>query len=249
MSKLHEVLAVEGDLEGAFKSILKEAAHTFSKKAHLFTGYNRRLEMFDEEDQIFNTPEENQDITTTVKDKMEYVGEHVVRYFDAFLQKEATNQQAYADLVIDGKVIAQGLPGTFLLGLESRLIKLRETLREIPVLQYGKSWTLDENKGKNVYVCDNPDEKFKTAKTTKHTVLYPATKEHPAQIDKWDETKNIGKYILTHWSGMIPVKQKSEILARMDKLIRAVKKARQRANMTEVDKRTIGKDIMDYLKI
>ena len=50
MAKLHELLAVEGDLEGIFKSILDETKHTFSKKPGLFFGFNKKLEMFAEEE-------------------------------------------------------------------------------------------------------------------------------------------------------------------------------------------------------
>jgi hypothetical protein len=254
MGKLHELLAVEGDLEGTFKSILKETEHSFSKKPGLFFGYNKRLEMFSEaasqsQSQSLTTPEEVQQITTTVSEKMDYVSTHVTRYFDALLQKEATNQEAKADLIVDGKTIAKDLPATFLLGMESRLKKLRDVLQAIPTLPPGKRWQPDENKGKDVYICPDNEEKFKTARTVKHKVLYDATEHHPAQIERWEETENVGKYVTVHWSGMIPVSKKSDILARIDKLIQAAKKARQRANTTEVKKATIGKQIFEYLQI
>lgn len=252
MGKLHELLAVEGDLEGTFKSILKETEHAFSKKPGLFFGYNKRLEMFSEfesANQNLSTPEEHQEITTTVSDKMDYVSTHVIRYFDALLQKEATNQEAKADLIIDDKTIAKDLPATFLLGMESRLKKLRDVLQAIPTLPPGKRWLPDENKGRNIYICPDNEEKFKTARTVKHKVLYEATQHHPAQIERWEETENVGKYVTVHWSGMISVSKKSDILARIDKLIQATKKARQRANMAEVKKATIGKQIFEYLQI
>ena len=55
--------------------------------------------------------------------------------------------------------------------------------------------------------------------------------------------------ITTTWSGMISSAQKSAILGRMDKLIRATKKARQRANTQEVVKVTISKKLIDFLAI
>jgi hypothetical protein len=46
---------------------------------------------------------------------------------------------------------------------------------------------------------------------------------------------------------MITPARKSELLDRIDKLLRAVKKARQRANGTEVVKVNVGKSIMDFI--
>jgi hypothetical protein len=41
--------------------------------------------------------------------------------------------------------------------------------------------------------------------------------------------------------------RKSEVLARIDKLLNAVKKARQMANTVETQNLQVGKQIMDYI--
>ncbi|MEJ2418079.1 MAG: hypothetical protein P8Y45_14355 [Exilibacterium sp.] len=247
MGKLHELLSVEGDLEGTFKAILAETSHSFAKKPGLYFGFHKRLEMFDEG--APEPPAEVQEMTTTVMEKMRYAAGHIIRYLDAIYQKEATNQVAQADLVVDGQVIAAGLPATFLLGLEARLKKVRETVAAMPTLPFGKKWVVDTTRGEDVYRCETPDEKFKTAKTFRHKVLYEATEHHPAQIEKWEETENVGKYIVDTWSGMISSAQKSALLGRLDKLIQGAKKARQRANTEEVLKLHIGDALFKYLQI
>ena len=245
MPKLHELLAVEGDLEGAHKEILQEAQKTFKDKPAHFMGAHKTLKMFDENQPT--APDEYQEMVTTVHDKLGYIAGHAVRYLDAVLQKESTNQIARADLVVDGKVIAKDIPATFLLGLETKLKNIRETYRTVPTLPPGLKWERDETKGKHVYSMVHPEEKFKTARTFRHKVLYEATKEHPAQIEKWEETENVGKYVTQRWAGMLTSAEKSELLGRVDKLIRATKKARQQANATEVSKATIGKHIFDFI--
>lgn len=247
MAKLHELLAVEGDLEGTNKAILAETTHSFAKKPGLFFGFHKRLEMFDED--APEPPAEIQEMTSTVMEKMRYAAGHIIRYLDAILQKEATNQLAQADLVVDGEVIAKDLPATFLLGLEARLKKVREVVAAMPTLPVGKKWEIDPTRGEDVYRCVTPDEKFKTAKTFRHKVLYEATEHHPAQIEKWEETENVGKYIVDTWSGMITSAQKSTLLGRLDKLIQGAKKARQRANTQEVIKLKIGDELFKYLQI
>jgi hypothetical protein len=247
MSKLHELLAVEGDIEGEFKKIVTEAQHTFDKKPNHFFGSIRRLEMFKEEDQSKSGLEEHQEMVTTVYEKLKYTSSSIERYFDALLQKERTNQDAKADLVVNGVLLAKDVPATFLLGLESRLKIVRSVYQAIPTLPPGYKWERDEAQGKGVYRQSHPEEKFKTAKTFKHKILYEATDKHPAQIEKWEENENVGKYITEKWCGMISSAEKSVLLNRIDKLIRATKKARQRANTAAVVKLKIGDDIIKYI--
>ena len=243
-SMLHELLAVEGDLEGAHKKILAETIKTFGKAEH-FLGIHKKVVMF--VDDGIEHPEGNKAIDTTVQEKLDYMQKTEVRYFNALLQKEATNQTAKADLVVDGKVICSDLPATFLLGMETRLKHLRGAYEAIPTLSPGTVWEHDTKKGLGIFRAAHVDEKFKTETKVEPVVLYEATKEHPAQVKEMSITKNVGKHVSTHWSSMISPAEKSEKLGRIDKLIRAVKKARQKANTAEVVKRTVGAQLFDFI--
>lgn len=245
MPKLHELLAVEGDLEGIYKKIIDETINTFQKKVDRFFGAVRTLEWFEEGNPP--QPAEYQELTTTVKKKLDYQEEAIVRYIDALLQKERTNQNARADLVVNGITIAADVPATFLLGMESRLKKIRETYNAIPTLPPNIKWEKDATKGDDIYSRGHPEQQLKTEKIFKVQVLYEATKEHPAQVEKIPETKNVGVYKKEMWTGLYSPAEKSRLLGRLDELIRAVKKARQRANMTEVVNVKIGKEIFAYL--
>ena len=92
-----------------------------------------------------------------------------------------------------------------------------------------------------------PMERFITNKQVKSTVLYEATKEHPAQIDKWTEDVKVGRYLVHTNSGMITPATKAEILGRLDKLAQAAKQARMRANTAEVVQWKVGKTLMDFI--
>lgn len=245
MSKLHEVLAVEADLEGKAKVVIAEAAKVFAKSPGLFNGSVKTYKPFVEDG--IEYPSEHQSMATTVPAKLEYVGESIAAWFDVLAQKEATNQIAVADLEVDGKVLAEKVPATLLLGLESRLKAIRAMYVEIPTLLMSTEWQKSPAKGEGVWEAVHPEETFKTAKTMKSMVLYEATDKHPAQIDKWDETINVGKYTKRVWTGMVTPAEKADMLERIDKLIRAVKVARQRANSVEVVKINIGKKIIDFI--
>lgn len=246
--KLHEVLAVISDLEGTAKKVREEALNTFSKKAPLFQGYHKTLTMFDDaRKQEESGAEEHKALVTTVGDKLEYLKKSQVKYYDAILQQEATNQTASADLIIDGEVYAKDVPATFLLGMESRLKSLRAVFALIPTLDPSVEWVKDESLGKGVYKNLHPETAQKNEKTVVHKVLVQPTEHHPAQIEKWTENVITGVYKLSKTNGMITPAEKSKYLERIDNLIQAMKKARQRANSTEVEKRNIGNKLFDYI--
>jgi hypothetical protein len=243
--KLHEVLAVEADLEGKAKLVVGETKSVFEKKPALFTGASRTYKPFVEDG--VDWPEENQAMATTVEAKLKYASGFIASWFDALAQKEATNQIAKAAIVVDGVTLIEDVPATFLLGLESRLKYIREMYEGIPTLSMSIDWQQDPAKGDGVWSMVNPEKTFKTAKTMKSKVLYEATDKHPAQIEKWDETENVGIYVKHVWSGMITPSLKAQLLERIDKLIRAVKQARQRANSADVVKVNVGKKLMDFI--
>lgn len=244
-SKLHELLAVEGDVAGANKSILTETFKVFTKKLELFEGFTRKLAMFEEG--LPEPPIEIKEIDTTVNKRLDYQKAFVIRYLDLVLQKEATNQNAKADIEVDGVIIAKDIPATFLLGLETKLKQLRDVYSVIPTLPPGIKWIKDKTKGDDVYVTEIPEEQFKTENEIVPQILYEATEHHPAQVDKIKQVKNVGKYSKTKWTGTISAAEKSAKIGRIDKLLRGVKKARQRANTETVVKRTIGKELFDYI--
>lgn len=245
MGKLHELLAVEPDKEGYYKLALDEARTTFKNKPTHFTGMHKTCVMLKEGDVA--PPDEHLEMTTTVKDKLLYIEKAIVDYLDVVLQKESTNQEAKADLVVDGQVLATQLPATFLLGLESKLKTIRAVYAEIPTLAPGIAWKHEPTLGPDVYKTEKPEEKLKTAKTFMFKVLYQATDKHPAQIEKWEEQVPVGRYITETFSGMLSPAEKSELLARIDKLIQAAKVARQQANSVEASKREVGEIIMRYI--
>lgn len=245
MSKLHELLAVETDLQNVFKVVVNEAQKTFKGKQNMFIGYERHLETFNEDDNT-STPDEKQHIETTIAEKLDYIAEKGSRYINAVFQKEATNQIAKADIIIDNETIAAGIPATFLLGLEAKLKNMRDMYIAIPTLQPGIEWIW--NIDLNAYKMADPEIKMRTSKTFKHKVLYEATDKHPAQIEKWEENINTGKYVRNVWSGMISTSDKAIMLGRFDQLLRAIKKARMRANdIKVVDHNDIGEKIFNFI--
>lgn len=248
MSKLHELLAVEGDLDGVAKKVMEEAFVTFTKKVEHFIGAHKWLEMFDEdrkqEEEAFV---EHKELVTTVPEKLVYISEAIIKYYDAIAQKEYTNQMARADVELDGEAILKGMPATLLLGLESRLKFLRGIYDGIPTLAPGIEWVPDKTRSEYTWKAKELDTRHKTEKAFKYQILVQPTKEHPAQIEKWNVDTPVGNFKTEKWCGALSPASKSKLLGRVDNLIRAIKKARQRANTQEVLNVHIGETIFNYL--
>ena len=252
-AQLHELLAALGDLEARSDMAQSEGIVTFDKRPNHFMGMHRTLRMFNEEDKhLEDANAQHQEMVTTVGAKLKFVQKAVTQWYDAFLQKEATNQTAVADLVVDGEVIAKDLPAPFFLGMEKELKKLRKLYEAIPTLQPGVKWEQDptlaaQDNSKGVFRNANPVKKLKTKNDILHKVLVPPTPEHPAQIEKWTEQTPIGEFTEEVYSGMITPADKAALLNRLSKMISAVKRARMRANKASIVKKAVGKAIFKYI--
>lgn len=245
---LHALLAVEPELKGEFDKILTEAKKTFKDKSGHFDAHHRMLKMRDEarsqEEAGF---EEHKAMVTTVPKKLEYTGHSFKAYLDAILQKESTNQKACADLVLDGEMMLKDAPATFLLALENKLKFYRALCDDIPTWAPGIDWVADNAAGEGVYKALHPETSLKTEQIIKPQVLYPATKEHPAQVDKISEQVPVGLFTRTRWTGTISPAQKSKLLGAVDNMIREVKQARMKANETPIVEGKIGEKLFNKI--
>lgn len=246
MGKLHEILAIEGDLGKTSTKLLNETKKTFGKD-NLFNGSVKKLEMFAEEDQMLNTTEVVK-LDTTVEEVLSYTNKEVGKFWDAVLKKDKTNQIAVADVVLEsGTVIAKNVPVTFLLGLETKLNEYRKILDAIPTLPPGIRWKEDKSEGNGIFKSEDDVVQFRTKKETEFKVAYEATKEHPAQISPITVDKNVGKYTTEKTCSMMTPYEKATIISKHEEILRAVKKARQRANNVEIVKDSISSSIFRYI--
>lgn len=246
MGQLHEVLAVENDLKSAKESIKTEVSKILSTP-QFFISAVRSLKMLDEnrkgEEGI-----ERQNMAFVLSDILGKIEKGYVPFIDAKLQKEIANQQAKADIIIEGKTLAKDIPVCFLLNMEEEIKQLRKVYEGVPILPDEIIWEKDEVKGKDIYRSKYPVEKNKTEKRPHYEVVVQPTKEHPAQVKEWTEDKPVGKYITDTWSSAMTRVEKTALLSRIDNLLKAIKKARQRANNQEIQKREIGKIFFDYIR-
>ena len=243
--KLHELIAVRNSTRAQATKTATDLMNTFEKKQHHFTA---RIKTFTPDGEDAQTKTEEQlELQTTVRKELDWIKEFMVKAIDISNSVNTGNRTAQADIVLeDGSILATGVPSTTILELEDVLEELRKFTDKIPTLDPSKGFKPDPDKGKGVYVS-REIEKTRTQATKKIYVLYPHSDKHPAQTQLVDEQVPIGKIREQEWSSMLTPAEKGDILDRIEKLIRAVKKARSRANETEVlVVNKIGEALLSY---
>lgn len=247
MAKLHELLAVEGDLESNVIRDIDNATLTFTRKIENFRKYERHYKPM-----VENEPEQPVEYVPMVNTVDEILTEMMTswsKYINVNIQKEYTNQIAKADLIVDGILLAKDVPATALLSLENKLKKLKNVFSVIPTL-HSNEWDVDGDLSCDrytIYKMKHDEQKNRTVKSFAHKVLVPPTDKHPAQIEKWEENIVVGKYIKYTWSSELPSYNKNNYLSKIDKLMKEIKMARQRANEAEIIKTNIGNEIMKFI--
>lgn len=248
MTKLHELLAAEGNLETQAIKVRTDLANTFDKKRHLF----------EESSTVFTpnaegaqpTIESKSDIQSTVRKELAWVSAHITKALDASYQIAEANTLARSDVVLDddsGTVLLQSAPATALLELEKRLVEIQQLLAATPTLDPARGFQPDDQREMGIYKAREV-VKQRTKKDVKVVVLHAPTKEHPAQTQLINVDVPTGTISEQAWSAMLTPAEKSELLDRAEQAIRAVKRARSRANDQEVDtSKKIGSRLLRFI--
>jgi len=247
MSKgqLHQLFPVESDLQGKAQRLIAEAMTTFGKPER-FDGYVKSLKMF-EDQRCQEESTETQAITTTVSEKLHYVFDTLVPYWNAFAKKERTNQEARANVELnDGTVLLNDVPATALLGLERRLKDIRIMCERIPTLLPGSKWSRSQDE-EGVWICDDDETRLKTEKDVKFKSVAVSTVQHPEQVEKWTADIPVGTYRTSRTTARLSPGDKSKLLGRIDEILLAVKKARTVANSVPIEDIAIGDKIRKYI--
>jgi hypothetical protein len=148
-------------------------------------------------------------------------------------------------VVVDGKILLKDVPVPHLLFLEKKLVEIKEFISKLPVLETTAEWV--EDAGSNLWMTPAV-ETAKTKKTKHYETVVPPTKEHPAQVKEHDVDVIQGYWITTQYSGALPHKRVKELAGRADTLYRAVKIAREEANIHEiVEPEKTGETIIKFV--
>ncbi|TMR23957.1 hypothetical protein ETD86_06425 [Nonomuraea turkmeniaca] len=241
MTKLNQILAVEKGVKADVQRKVTDVYHTV-QKAPLLSGISRTYQPIDDEGE--QLPPESTRVQVKVEDAVKDAADALTRLFDVTATKDVANCSAKADVVVDGRVLLEGVPVTYLLFLEKQLVDLRTLISKLPTLDPSETWTRDENT--DTWRTE-PVKTTRTKKVPRNHVLAEATEHHPAQVQVFTEDVVVGYWTKIAFSGAVPQRRVNELLDRLTKLQDAVKYAREEANSVEVADRRIGDALFGYL--
>lgn len=250
MSKLHELLAAEKTPNAAWNQLLEDTIKKFKNPAHFFDGHSKSLTMIEDSPANKNVEDqarEEKPVTTTVYETLEYALDIYGKAEDLQYQKNSTNRTATGTVQWRGGELLVDMPVDQLLGLEARLGKIRALYVSIPTLDATKHWQKTDNAGSHVWEIVHPEETTKTEKQVVPVVMAEATEKHPAQVSAVNKDVVVGKFTTIKRSGAASATQKAEAIKVIDELIVEIKKARMRANETEVTSGVVASTIIDLL--
>lgn len=238
---LNKLIAIESGVKSAAKRKETDLYHVLQKNA-LLSGISRNYQPKDDDGD--KLPSETTLVQVKVEKVIRDLATELTRLFDVTLTKEVGNSKAKADVVVDGSVLLKQVPVTYLLFLEKQLVDINTFVNKLPTLDPASEWTYDSNNDVNV---TSPVQTVKTKKVPRNWVKAEATDKHPAQVEIFHEDVIVGTWTKVDYSGAIPATRKSELLSRVEKLITAVKFAREEANSLIVEDQHAGEKVFNYL--
>lgn len=241
MPKLNQVLAIEKGVRSKSDRLITDRYQQVEKEP-LLSGISRVYTPKEEDgDQL---PSEQTLVQVKVGEVLKANAADFTSLFDVVLTKDAGNQGASADVVIDDQTILSGVPVSTLLFLEKQLTDLYTVCRKLPTLDPADTWSYDPQR--SIYVTE-PEERVRNKKVPRNHVLAEATDKHPAQVQVYNEDIVAGTWKTIKFSGAMPIDEHKALLDRIAALQNAVKYAREQANSLEVQWQEMGKTVFDFI--
>ena len=239
--KLNQIIAIEkttkNRIQGEVTSLYNQL-----KKPDLYSGLSR--EYTPKEDDGEKLPSESKKVQFTVAEHLNDVRDLQQELWDVILTKDIGNCESKADIVVEDQTLATNVPVTTLLYLEKRLDELRTIIDVIPVLDASQNW----QRGEDGLSRSEPKFTSRTKNVEIPQIVVQATEEHPAQYHVHKDTVIVGTWENTQLSGALSATQKRDMQRKINKLREAVKQAREKANMQDVERQhNFGKSLLDYV--
>jgi len=239
--KLNQVIALEKGTKQRTNDTIT-ALHKISQQPTLFNGFSKTYRPKDEDGLV--QPPQGQKVAYRAEEILDTVSKTLIGLLDVSATKDWGNQQASADIVVDGQVIVDKVPATYLLFLEKQLVTLRTFIEKMVELDDTLDWSVDPSSG--LYRTD-PVENTSSTKLQEPIVLYPATDKHPAQTQLITKDVVVGFWTMTKFSGALPSTRKKVLLDRVQKLLDATKVALEEANTLSIEEKRVGAAVMGYI--
>ena len=237
----NQIIALASDIKSKKQAVFSEMYHLLGKEG-VFTGYTKTYQPKKDGDDVI--PPESKPVQLTVEQAIKKSKEVLAEMFNVVATQDVGNCYAKADVKVGETIILKDVPATHLIFLEKQLKDIETFISKLPVLDPSENWKFNEASG-----CYKSDESttYRTKKVPTSMITAPATPEHPAQVQVYNDEVNIGTYTTTKFSGCMKVVEKDALMQKVLDLKKAVQVALQEANSTLITEQTFGKTIVDYI--
>lgn len=240
-TKLSQIVAVVSGVKARTQEALTAAYHQSQKPAP-FSGIARTYRPLDDEGEAL--PPESTLVQVRAEDLIADVRAALTRMLDVVATQEWANTQARADVVVGGVVLLHDVPVTYLMWLEKQVVLLRSFVAKLPTLDVAEKWHWDQDA--QAYATA-PLSTTRRTKIPRNHVVAKATDRHPEQVQVYHEDVVIGYWSTIRYSGAIHASRVFELAERVEKLLDAIRFAREQANMRTVEDIHAGDPLMEYL--
>lgn len=239
---LNQLIAIEKGTKARAEGMLTKAHHDLAK-GDLINGLVKTYTPEDEERGERRPPEVKR-VHLFVPEQIAKVREELASLFDVTASKDYGNCVAKANIVVDGKLLLENVPVTYLLFLEKQLVNLHTFVMKLPIHDPNEIWHF--NASTNTYVTDSV-QSSSTKKVKKNHVKAEATDKFPAQVETYDEDVKVGTWTTVKHTSALPRTDVEAMRKRVEKLQDAVKQAREQANATPVSEQQVGETVLAYI--
>lgn len=242
MAKTVQLLAVAGTVKEETDAKMNQLQHV-AGQAGLFEGHLRTYEPA--EDGGIRLPEENKKVRVTAAEVLTAAQQLLTRQWDLARTLDEANSRGRADVKVDGQVLLADVPVGHLLWLAREIARLHKLVEALPAVDVARDWSTDGMEAGLRRA--NPVTTTLKEKIPGKFVLYDATKEHPAQVQRLDKDEVVGFWTQVNISGALERDRKEQLLRRLVKLSEAVRMAREEANTAVAEDYTEAKTVFDWL--
>lgn len=218
------------------------AIHRDLQKPQLFAGFTKIYQPKDEEGD--SLPAERQVVQLTVEDQLKLAATRFTELLDVNMTRDSGNTEAFADVVVNGRVLISDATVPFLLFFKKQLEHWRTIVSKLPLTDPSEVWSFDAAIGQ---WRTEPSKTSRSRKVLKNHVMAEATDRHPAQVQTYTVDEPVGTWTTTRLSGAVHEVRQRDLLTRVNELLDAVKIAVEEANQVDVEMKHVGKNVFDYL--
>lgn len=242
MTKLNQILAVEKSVKARYNDAITKYYH-LAKRTGVFDGLRRTYRPLKDGD-LERIPSESKAVQIQAQKLVPQLAQVWSEMLDVIATKDWANQEARADIVVDGNVIVPAVPVSYLLYLEKQLMDLHTVLDALPTYDGTREWVWNAD---NLVWTTDAVETMRTRREIEYAIMYEATDKHPAQVDKVQKDVTVGIWTTVTLSGALSPAEWQSLKLRVYALQDAVKQAREAANMSEITQIKVGEKIFGFI--